>query len=268
MEQTFTPPAAQPEVPPEPPMSLVGRLCNIFAAPADVYDEVAARPVEGANWLVPALLIITVSLLGLWLILSQESIRHQITDITDKAIEKQAQASHMSEQQAEQARQMGEKWATIGPVVGGVFLSLFSAFGTPFVWGLILWLVGDKALKGGFPYMKAVEVVGLANMIVVLDAVLRTLLVVATGNLYASASAAMLVKNFDGQNPLHMLLIYVNIMTFWVLAVRAVGMARLARTSFIKAAVWVFGIWIAYNSFFYALSVGLQTLAKRAAHQS
>ena len=33
-------------------------------------------------------------------------------------------------------------------------------------------------------------------------------------------------------------------MTFWLLAVRSVGLARLTGASVAKAAVWVFGIWI------------------------
>lgn len=114
--------------------------------------------------------------------------------------------------------------------------------------------------------MKAVEVVGLANMIIVLDSVLRTLLVVVMGNLYASASPAMFVKNFNPQNTLHALLLYINVMTFWLLAVRAVGLARLARTSFVKAALWVFGMWIAYNGFFFGLSLAVQAMLKRAVH--
>ena len=36
-------------------------------------------------------------------------------------------------------------------------------------------------------------------------------------------------------------------MTFWLLAVRAMGLARLSGVSFIKAALWVFGIWAAYT---------------------
>src|SRR5207302_9246459 len=68
------------------------------------------------------------------------------------------------------------------------------------------WLVGTKALKGHFPFSKAVEVAGLANMIGVLEAVVKTLLILVTGNIFASPSLALLVKEFDPQNPVHSLL--------------------------------------------------------------
>ncbi len=116
------------------------------------------------------------------------------------------------------------------------------------------------ASKGNFPYMKAVEVVGLANMIGVLDVIVKTLLIVGLGNLYASPSLVLLVKEFDPQNPVHSLLAVVNVMTFWLLAVRAIGLARLSGASVAKAALWVFGIWAAYTG----LLVGLGALAQAA----
>ena len=57
-----------------------------------------------------------------------------------------------------------------------------------------------------------------------------------------------------------LLLALVNVMTLWLLAVRAVGLARLSGASFVKAALWVLGIWAAYTGFF----VGLGLLAKAA----
>ncbi len=111
--------------------------------------------------------------------------------------------------------------------------------------------------------MKAVEVVGLANMINVLDVIVRTLLIVGLGNLYASVSPVLLVKDFDPQNTVHSLLAILNVMTFWLLGVRAVGLARLSGASFAKAAAWVFGIWAAYTAFFVGLGILSKALFKR-----
>jgi hypothetical protein len=67
--------------------------------------------------------------------------------------------------QAEQTRRMAEQFSGTGARVGMVVAPMVAAFGLPFVWGLILYLVGTKIFKGTFDYMKAVEVVGLAGMI-------------------------------------------------------------------------------------------------------
>ena len=258
MDPSALTPEPLPEAPPPPSMSLGGRLLNVFAAPGEVFQEVKTAGVETANWLAPALILIAVSWAAAWVIFSQDSINHQLSEITDRAIQKQIEKTQMSEQQAEQARAMGEKWASISAKIGSALAPVIGGFVTPFFWGLIVWLVGAKLLKGNFPYMKAVEVVGLANMVSVLDVIVRTLLIVALGNLYAAPSLVLLVREFDPQNTVHSLLALVNVMTFWLLAVRAVGLARLSGASFTKAALWVFGIWAAYTGFF----VGLGVLAK------
>jgi hypothetical protein len=263
MEQPPLTPEPPPEAPPPPGMSLGGRLLNVFATPGDVFQEVKNAGASTANWLVPALLLIAVSWVAAWLIFSQDSITHQLSEITDRAIQKQIEKSQMSERQAEQARAIGEKWAGISAKIGAVLAPLIAGFATPFFWGLIVWLVGAKVLKGNFLYMKAVEVVGLGNMVSVLDVIVKTLLIVGLGNLYAAPSLVLLVQDFDPQNTVHSLLALVNVMTFWLLAVRAVGLARLSGASFTKAAVWVFGIWAAYTGFFVGLGALAQAFFKR-----
>jgi hypothetical protein len=212
---------------------------------------------------VPALILIVVNWVSSWLIFSQDSIKHQLSEITDQAVQKQIEKSHMSEQQAEQSRAIGEKWAQIMAKVAAVLVPVFGGFVTPFFWGLILWLVGAKVLKGDFPFMKAVEVVGLVNMVSVLDVIVRTLLIIGLGNLYAAPGLVLLVKDFDPQNTVHGLLSLVNLMTFWLLVLRAMGLARLSSVSFAKAALWIFGIWAGYNAFFIGLGMLMKAMFKR-----
>jgi VIT1/CCC1 family predicted Fe2+/Mn2+ transporter len=232
-----------PEAPPAAPPSLVSRLTNVFAAPGEVFESVKAAPHAAANWLAPALLFILAGWVGAWLIFSQDSIKQQLSDMASKAIDKQVEKGKIPKDQAESARQRAEKYGVVGAEISAVTWSVFGAFISPFWGGLMIWLVGTKVLKGGFPYMKAVEVAGLANMISVLEAIVRTLLVVWMGNLYASSSLVLLLKDFDPQNPLIGILAAVNVMTFWLLAVRSVGLARLSGASFAKAAAWMYGIW-------------------------
>ena len=167
-------------------MSLGGRLLNVFATPGDVFEEVKAAPEATANWLVPALILVAVSWAAALLIFSQPAIKQQLSELTEQAIQRQIDTGHLSEQQAEQARVAGEKWAIIAAQIFAALIPVFQGFVAPFLWGLIVWLLGAQFFKGHFPYMKAVEVVGLANMISVLEVIVKTLLIVGLGNLYAS----------------------------------------------------------------------------------
>jgi hypothetical protein len=251
-----------PEASP-PTMSLGARLVNVLATPGEVFEQIKGARGSAANWVVPALLLIAVSWLGAWLVFSQDSIKQQLREITDQAIEKQIQKQHMSDQQAEQARTIGAKFGNIGTIASVVVAPVFAGFVTPFWWGLLLWLIGTKALKGNFSYMKGVEVAGLAGMVAVLDAVVRVLLILILGNLFASPSLALFVKQFDPQNPVHGLLGVVNILTFWALGVRAIGIARFSGVGFGKAAAWVFGVWFVLTGLFTGFGFAMRAIFAR-----
>lgn len=234
----------EPPEPPGPTMSLAGRLVNVFAAPGEVFDEIKTVPHRFVNWLTPALLLIVLSWVSAWLVFSQPAIQQQLSDLSNRAIDKQVEKGKLSPTQADQARAAAAKFGSIGYKVGAVVAPVFMAFISPFWGGLILWLVGSFALKSPFPYLKAVEIAGLANMILVLDVVVRTLLVMITGNLFAALNLTFVARNLDPQSTLYGLLALVNVMTLWVLAVRSIGLARFTGISVARTAAWIFGIWL------------------------
>src|SRR5512133_3492446 len=225
MEQP--PPIVNDPHPDEPPMSLGSRLSNVFAAPGEVFEDLRARPVNLANWLVPGLLLVALSWIAAWLIFSQPSIQQQLAEFTDRAVQKQAERMKASPEQAEQMRAAAAKFGSIGQKVTAVAMPLVVAFVFPIVWGAFLWLVGNKILNARFEFMKAVEVVGLSNMIAVLDSVVRTLLIVIMGSIWAGPHLGILVSDFDPENPLHGVLAALSIMSLWILAVRSLGFAKL-----------------------------------------
>ncbi len=260
----------QPPIPLEPPpealaspaTSLPARLLNVFAAPGDVFEEIKMRPVSTANWLVPALVFVVLCWVGGILIFSQDSIKQQLSDFASKAVEKQIEKTKATGAQADAIRQQGEQAAILITKISAGVVPVLAGMLSPFWWGLIMWL-GSKVLKGGTTYMKAVEAAGLANIINVLAAVVETLLKLSLGNFFATPSLALLVKDFDPQNPTVGLLAVVNVMVFWALAVRSVGLARLSGSSFVKAALWVFGIWVAYTGLLAGIGFAARAVFKQ-----
>jgi hypothetical protein len=246
-------------VSPPPASSLAGRLINVFAAPGDVFDGIKTASAANAHWVLPALLLILVSWVSAGVIFAQPAIRQQLGDLADKSIDQLVEKGKMPAAQAEKVKPTAEglavKMAAISTVVGVPV----AAFVLPFWWGLILWL-GGKVLRGNFSYLKAVEAAGLANMILVLDAVVKTLLILVTGNVFASPSLALAVNDYDPQNTLHALCSLVNLMLFWALLVRAIGLARLSGASLGKAALWVFGVWAACTGTLMALAAAVRAV--------
>jgi hypothetical protein len=250
----------QPDSQNGPSMPLPARLTNVFALPGDVFDAVRAMPFSLANWLVPALILVAICWASVWLLFSQDSIRHQVDELATSSIQKQADAHRITEQQADQMRGTVQMVTQAGKVAGPVL----AAFITPFWWGLVLWLVGTKRIKADFSYLKAVEVAGLASMISVLDVAVKTLLILGMNDIFASPSLALLLKQFDPQNSLHSLLAILNLMTFWRLAVLSIGLARLSRVSLAKAAAWVCGLWTGWTSLMLGIGALGQALTRLA----
>ena len=103
----------------------------------------------------------------------------------------------MTQAQEDQALQMMDKFMgpTMLAVLGSVGMVIYS-FVSVFWWALVLWLLGRWFLKARFGYLKAVEVAGLASVILVLGMVIGTLLAVILGRLYAGPSLALVGEQF------------------------------------------------------------------------
>ncbi|MGB7767846.1 MAG: YIP1 family protein [Verrucomicrobiia bacterium] len=243
--------------PPAPTMSLAGRLLNVFAAPGDVFGEIKAAPPRVANWLVPVLIYALAGVISLCIIFAQPAIRQTIHDQQVKAMDKLVQQGKMTQAQEDQALPVMEKF--MGPAMLAVFGSVgivIYSFVSLFGWALVLWLLGRWFLQARFDYLKAVEVAGLASMIIVLGIIISTLLAVILGRLYAGPSLALLVSEFDPKNRGHLLLGAANIIYLWHAGVLAIGLAKLTGGSITKAFAVVFGFWVLIESLLIAVGLG------------
>jgi len=245
------------------PPSLGSCLVNTFAAPSEVFERLRPAPARTSTWLVSAALLILVSWLGATLVLSQASVKQQLSDMQDKAIQQQVDKGKLTEDQAKQARAAAERFGSIGMAIGAYAGPVFTALLTPFWWGLLLWLIGAKILKGTCPYLKAVEVAGLANMIAVLAAVLKTLLVLVTGNLLAGPNPGLFIPDLDPTKTLHAVLLNLDLMTFWVLAIRGLGIAKVSGVPTGKAVGLAFGFWVVITGSLMGIGLAVQSIFNR-----
>jgi len=165
----IAPPPLPVEEVQRPASSLAGRLLNVFAAPGDVFDEIRTSTPSTANWLVPLLLTCLVGIGYVFAVFSQESILQSMRETQEKAMQKQVDARKLTQQQADQRLELAQQFA--GPTmikvfgsVGVVVVNLVMLF---FV-ALVVWLVGKLVFNGGFSYLKAMEVAGLAGAVNIL----------------------------------------------------------------------------------------------------
>jgi Yip1 domain len=259
MEQPETPPVTGESAPAlaVPTTSLASRMMNVFASPGEAFDEVKGGANSAANSMVPVLLLIVAGIIFVLVAFSQPAVQQQMTEAREKALSEKVKKGEMTQAQKDQAEAVVDKY--FGPSMmkalasGGVVVVDFVRL---YWWGFIIWLLGRWALHARFSYMKAVEVAGLSAMIVILGTVVTLLMVVGFGKLSAGPSLALAVGQFDSASKQHQALAAVNVFNFWYVGVVALGLARLAGSSFTKAALWVFGYWVVWEALLIAVGMG------------
>jgi len=240
MNETSTNQPSESPLGPVATTSVCSRMFNVFAAPGDVFEEVRGSKPNTANWLVPILLSCLVAVFYVFVVFSQESVQHQMREAREKQFQKQVEAGKMTQQQADQVMEMSERFT--GPAVVkilGSVSAVFANFAWLFFLALVIWLVGWKLFKGSFSYMQTVEVTALAGMVSVLGAVVTMLLVVATGSMHTTLGPALLIREFNPADKVHLALASVNLLTLWYIVVLALGLAKLSGASFLKSFLWL-----------------------------
>jgi len=252
MEEPLPGQKSPPNAPQPPAMSLAARLLNVFAIPGEVFDGVRTSRFCVGNWLWPALLSAVVGALTIIVVLSQPSVQRQMRELGEqqaKALDQQVKAGKVTQSEANQVQAI-TRWCTDPATlktIGGMAAVLFNIVRV-FWWAFILWLVGRVFLKVQLGYLKALEVAGLALMISVLGGVVALALTVNLTRIFAAPSLALAAPDFEATRKNPLLLGAASVFSFWLVGVLSVGLARLARVPFLRAAWFVFAFWVIQES--------------------
>jgi hypothetical protein len=236
--------AIQPETPDAPASSLAGRLTNIFVSPSEVFDEIKTSKRNKINWIVPLVLIMIVGVLYTVVVMGQSRIIQGMKDAQEKKFQEMVTAGKITQKQAD------DMLAAVEKFMNPAFLKIVgcaSAVGAKaammFFVAFILWLLGRFAFHSEFEYMQALEVTGLATMINVFGGIVAMLLAIIYGSMSITPGPALLVSHFDMSNKVHLLLSVLSVPTLWYVSLLSLGLARLTGGGFVKAALWLYGIW-------------------------
>ena len=220
--------------------SLGARFINVCVSPGEVCDEVINAPSTPANWLVPILIACLAGVFSFLFIFDQPSLRGQLTPGETFQNARGARDQLMEGTHAQFEENASLARAKLSGEVAIVGTSFIGSFWSAFV----LWLMGRFVLKARFPFLKALEIVGLTGMILILSTVITTLLVFATEDALAKPALSLLVSEFDPTNKFHLLLSLLDVTSLWTAAVLSIGLAKLSKVTIAESAFWVFGYWI------------------------
>ena len=219
-------------------------IMNVFSSPAEAFSGLRESESRATLWLIPLILLIILASVSSTMMFTNETLKSQILESRDRAVQKQVDAGKMTQGQADQAKSqmenMGGMFIAIG-IVGSVVVLSVMMFGA----GLVLWLVAKLALKSTAGYGKHLELYGISSWIGLFGGVVTLLMIVGLNSLYASPSAALAVySSFDPLNMTHKILAAVNIFSIWQAIVLGIGIGKLSDKSTSTGIGVVLGLWI------------------------
>lgn len=245
----------QPAPEPTKPMSFVDKIVNIFASPGELYENVRLTGPTTSNWLIPWLIFIIISIALNQLMMSNPELVDQMRSMMRGRIDEAVTEGRITQEMADQQVEQFGPGSTLFTItsLGGMAIVTFAAM---FALGLVYWLVGKSVMKATAPYMKVVEVIGLTYFIGTLEQIVTGILVFIRGKLFSTASLALFITDFNLQDKMHVALSKVNIFTFWMLIVTAIGLAKLFQRDFPKVLVIVVVLWVIWAVVSVALGIG------------
>jgi hypothetical protein len=222
-------------------------LMNVFSSPGDAFVGLRESESRATLWLIPLILILALASVSTYVVFSNETLKGQVIESRDRAVQKQVDAGKMTQEQADRQKEamqnMGGMFVAIGIVTNVIFITvaLFAA-------ALFLWLSSKIVLKSSAGYGKHLEVYGISSWIGLLGGIVTLLLIVGLNSLYASPGAGLLVyASFDPLSTTHKILAAINVFSVWQAVVIGIGLSKLADKPFtlgIGVALTLWVLWV------------------------
>ena len=236
------------EIPPEE-RSLFRIFVGILLTPWRIFEDMRDTPPNRAHWLIPLLLYIAVAATGTQIIAGLPGPASHLRTLSEQdflpRLEEYVREGTMTRQQTEWLRLF------ITPGTGQFFFTqlagtTFTAAGGLFLLSFLLWQLGRSVLARAVPYKKVMEVVGLTLIVGVVERVITTALIAATGSLFATPGPGLLMLG-DTESKVFLLLSSINICTFWEIAVAGTGLSRVYDRDFPKVLVLLLALWLLWT---------------------
>jgi hypothetical protein len=209
------------------PSSFFTRMSNIFAAPGEVFSELAVQPVQTSSWMIPLLLMVLIMAGSTLFMFSNELLRNQALEKQREAVQKMVDEGKLTQDQADaQSRILEGKIVTISATGAAVVFGVIIFFAIP----LVVWICAKIFLKFGGGYLKIVEMYGLSSIVGILGGVVTILMMNIFGSIHASPGAWLaIMQSYDPRNFVHTVISAINVFTIWQVAILGIGLAKVSQ---------------------------------------
>ncbi len=238
------------ERPAQKPISQFEKAAGTFYKPSRVFNSITTAGVKFLDWFAPLVLVLLVAGVSSYVQLNTPTLRAQIVQQREEAIEKAESKGEITTQQADEERQMiadnltsASAFAVVLRIMTVTVVLLIEFFLMSLVW----FLVGRFALNSDFDYAKGLALTGMSYWITGVGLIFAIVIAVLSSRLDGGAHLGMLIP-MNSKNLAYSILSRLNLFTIWSLIVISIGIGTLSGKKKLTAAFWVFGIWFVWEA--------------------
>ncbi len=249
-------------------LSHTDKLVGVFSEPGNTFDKISKFPPKTADWLIPILIIIVVTILAQVVMMNNPAIKLSIMEKQIEKIEKQfhesvAKGQLTQEQADEQIEKIRDRMNE-----GGMMQLIGTIVGVPIVTFLLFFIISGVflllakfVLKGEGTYKDAMVAYGLPYYIIIIQAVVMVIAALAMNKFLSGLSIADFLGSdkttIDG-----FILGKLDLFSIWFYAVVGAGLAKMFKSDNTKKYIAaVFILWLGFSLLFFALAKAVPFLS-------
>lgn len=243
------------------------KLVGVFSEPGTTFERMSKVGVKTSDWLIPLFVVIIVSIVSNYVMMTNPTIKYSIVEKQMEAVEERldemVESGQMTEaqrdQQLDQTRNFMENQGGTQLIFSTIGILIFT-FVMFFLISGVFFAVTKFALKGEGDYKAAMGAYGLPHYISVIQVIVMVILAFVLDRFIQGTSVAAVLDS-DKTTFVGWILSKLDIFSIWFYAVVAVGFAKMFQSeSYGKYFGMVFGLWLGFGLIFWLLKDALPFL--------
>ena len=240
------------EIPVEEELSHTDKLVGVFAEPKTMYEKTAKFPPKTVDWIVPLIVLIVLSIISSYIVMSNPeisyNIKHEQLAKIEKSFQDMVDKGQMTKEQAdEQMNRIEERMSEGTNMVQTVIFIIVRVFLFFFIVTGIYFVAARFIFKGEGTYASAMVANGLTAYIDIIQVIVATILTFVTGRLFMDTSLAA-IMHVEKSTFAGFLLGKLDVITIWSLAIVSIGLAKMFKSEKMgKYFYFIFGLWIVWG---------------------
>ncbi len=248
----------QEEQPGEKELSHTDKLVGVFAEPKIMYEKTSHFPPRTVDWIVPLLVLIILSIISSYIVMSNPeiayNIKHEQLAKMEKSFQEMVDKGQITKEQAqEQMNKIEERMSGGTNIVQTSVFLIIKVFLFFFIVTGIYFIAARFIFKGDGNYASAMVANGLTAYIDIIQVIVATILTIITGRLVMDTSVAAFM-NIDKSTFAGFWLGKLDVITIWSLAIVSIGLAKMFKSERMgKYFIFIFGLWIIWGLLIFGL---------------